>query len=106
MITRCPCTGGVRGQQTAPKEAASRLVANEPTAPKILTSVPGPATAQHLKELNAIQVTTGRESTLLFDRKLKVLRNTPMTVKGIYALFGFIRVLVKVLVTLARFLHY
>ncbi|XP_045128401.1 4-aminobutyrate aminotransferase, mitochondrial-like [Portunus trituberculatus] len=48
-------TGGVRGQQTAPKEASSPLVANEPTAPKVLTSVPGPATQQHLKELNAIQ---------------------------------------------------
>ncbi|MPC25651.1 4-aminobutyrate aminotransferase, mitochondrial [Portunus trituberculatus] len=47
--------GGVRGQQTAPKEASSPLVANEPTAPKVLTSVPGPATQQHLKELNAIQ---------------------------------------------------
>ncbi|XP_050690802.1 4-aminobutyrate aminotransferase, mitochondrial-like [Eriocheir sinensis] len=64
-------TGGVRGQQTAPRESSAPLIPNEPTAPKVLTSdIPGPASAQHLKELTAISETGAVQLFVDYERSL------------------------------------
>lgn len=63
-------TGGVRGQQTAARERSAPFVPNEPTAPKVVTAIPGPTTKQRLKELTKISETGAVSLFVDYDRSL------------------------------------